>query len=142
MNRLSFAVAALIAVAVPASALDAGVRIVGHPSIGGTQVKRETLAAVYLNRAAVAPNGRSIVPVDQSAKSPVRASFSINVLAQPVAAVQVYWIKQISAGARPPVVKGSDAEVLAYVAATPGAIGYVSTATPIEADVRELHVID
>lgn len=137
-----FAVAlSLAALALPADAMDVGVRVIGHPAIGASQVKRSTLAAVYLNRAAQAPGGEMIVPVDQSAQSPVRATFSSGVLDKPVAAVRHFWALQIANGARPPVVKASDEEVVAYVAATPGAIGYVSAATPLDG-VKELRVID
>ena len=44
-----------------------------------------------------------------------------------IASVNSYWQQQVFSGrASPPVVKPSDAEVVAYVAATPGAIGYVA----------------
>ena len=38
--------------------------------------------------------------------------------------------------------KPSDAEVLAHVKATPGAIGYVDAATPTEDGVKELLIIE
>lgn len=137
-----FALAAALAVlAPPASALDSGVKVIGHPGLGTSQVKRATLAAVYLNRTALTPSGEAIVPVDQSAQSAVRATFSAGVLAQPVAAVRQFWAQQMSTGARPPAVRTSDAEVVAFVASTPGAIGYVAASTPLNG-VRELQVID
>jgi ABC-type phosphate transport system substrate-binding protein len=138
----SFAIAVTLAVmTLPALALDSGVKVIGHPDLGTSQVKRATLAAVYLNRQALAPSGEKIVPVDQSVQSPVRATFSAGVLAQPVAAVRRFWAEQMSLGARPPVVRTSDADVIAFVASTPGAIGYVAASAPLSG-VRELQVVD
>ncbi len=121
----------------------AEVKLVAHPSIGGTQIKREILSAVFLRQTSRWGNGVQIMPVDQSSQSPVRAAFSTSVLSQPVAAVQNYWARQISLGRlTPPPVKPSDAEVLAYVKATPGAIGYVDAGTATDAGVRELQIIE
>ena len=65
--------------------------------------------------------------------SPVRDSFSREVLGKSVPAVEQYWTQAIFSGrAVPPVEKRTDADVLAYVRETPGAIGYVSASTPTE----------
>ena len=62
----------------------------------------------------------------------------------PVAAALQYWQKQMfgSSPVRPPAVKGSDAEVIAFVAKTEGAVGYVSKAATLPAGVRAVVVID
>lgn len=133
---------AYLALALTAAAVDPGVRVITHPSLAGDQVKRQALAAAFLSRSGAWSNGLAIVPVDQSAQSSVRAAFSAGVLAQPVAAVQLHWVRRIASGARPPLVKVSDADVIAFVAATPGAVGYVSIAAPVDASVKELRVID
>lgn len=141
-SRLPFLALSLLLLAGSAAGA-AEVKLIGHPSIGGTQIKREVLSAVFLRQTSRWGNGVQIMPVDQSSQSPVRAAFSTSVLAQPVAAVQNYWARQISLGRlTPPPVKPSDAEVLAYVKATPGAIGYVDAATPTEDGVKELLIIE
>jgi len=43
---------------------------------------------------------------------------------------------------RPPLVLGSDEEVLAFVAANPGAIGYVSRGAATNEAVRVLTILD
>jgi len=124
-------------------AAGAEVKLIAHPSIGGTQIKREVLSAVFLRQTSRWGNGVQIMPVDQSSQSPVRAAFSTSLLSQPVAAVQNYWARQISLGRlTPPPVKPSDEEVLAFVKSTPGAIGYVAADTPTDAGVREIAVIE
>jgi len=43
---------------------------------------------------------------------------------------------------RPPAVRGSDAEVIAFVAKTEGAVGYVSKTATLPPVVRTIAVID
>jgi ABC-type phosphate transport system substrate-binding protein len=91
-----------------------------------TEVERAEVARFFLRQSLKWSDGQSVLPVDQSSRSAVRDAFSRLVLKQPLPAVDTYWQRQIASGrALPPPVKTSDAEVLAYVAATPGAIGYV-----------------
>jgi hypothetical protein len=88
-------------------------------------------------------SGGIAIPVDQSGTSPVRRSFSDAVLGMPVAAAVQYWQGQMFAGnrLRPPAVRGSDAEVIAFVAKTEGAVGYVSKAATLPPGVKAI-VID
>jgi ABC-type phosphate transport system substrate-binding protein len=86
-------------------------------------------------------NGVPVVPVDQSLRSPVRESFSRDVLNQTARETLNYWRQQITSGVRPPMVKETDAEVLQYVAETEGAIGYVSVGANVAgSDVKVLTV--
>jgi ABC-type phosphate transport system substrate-binding protein len=80
--------------------------------------------------------------VDQSVRSAVRRSFSNDVLQQNLVEVQVYWQRRMARGVTPPPVKASDGEILAYVASTPGAIGYVSPATPLPDSVKAVQIVD
>ena len=141
-NQIATFVLAGALIASPAAGAAAEVKLVVHPSVAGNQIKRETVSAVFLSRMTRWSDGRPIVAVDQSAQSPVRASFSNDVLKQPIPAVQAYWMQQIQSGkSRPPAVKTSDADVIAFVAANPGAIGYVAE-LPEGAAVKELAVVE
>jgi ABC-type phosphate transport system substrate-binding protein len=84
------------------------------------------------------------VPVDQSGTSPVRSAFSEAVLGMPVATAVQYWQKQMFAAnpLRPPAVRGSDAEVIAFVAKTQGGVGYVSKAAVLPPEVKAVAVIE
>jgi ABC-type phosphate transport system substrate-binding protein len=73
------------------------------------------------------PSNKGIAAVDLNADSATRAAFSRAVLRKSAAEVTSYWQQQIFSGrAVPPVVKKSDAEVVAFVEGNEGAIGYVS----------------
>ena len=141
MKKRFASVALGLLLAPAAGAADTTVKVVAHPAVPGTQIRRGTLADVFLGRTSRLANGQPIVPVDQSSQSSVRAAFSESVLAQPVAAVQAHWIREIHNRRRPPLTRGSDAEVMAFVAANRGAIGYVSNSTAIDAGVKEVQVI-
>jgi ABC-type phosphate transport system substrate-binding protein len=138
-----FAVVAVVGLSAgPAAAIqaDAPVRIVVHPQVKGAQVPRSTLAAIFLKQAPRWGDGVPVIPVDQSVKSPVRNLFSSRILNQPLMDVQIYWQRKMSAGITPPPVKVSDEDVLAFVASTPGAIGYVAAGTPIPDSVKAIEI--
>lgn len=134
--------ALVLAAAVPSPAADEFVVIV-HPSVAGTNVRRTDLAAVFL-KAARWGTGALAVPIDQSGTSAVRSAFSQAVLGMPVATAVQYWQRQMFQAhpVRPPAVKGTDAEVIAFVAKTEGAVGYVSKAATLPAGVKVIAVIE
>lgn len=119
--------------------------VIVHPSVTGARVKRVDLAAVFLKKASRWSGGGGIAePVDQSGTSPVRRAFSQAVIGQTVEQVVQYWQKQMFSAARtlPPAVKKSDAEVIAFVAKTAGAVGYVGAQTPLPPEVKRIEVVE
>ena len=140
---VGLAIAVLLALPVPSPCADDFVVIV-HASVAGANVRRADLAAVFLRTAGRWGGGATAVPVDQSGTSPVRNAFCQAVLGMPVATAVQYWQKQMFAASplRPPAVKGSDAEVIAFVAKTEGAVGYVSKAAVLPAGVKAIAVIE
>jgi len=120
----------------------AAFRVIVHPQVKGNEIPRAVLSAIFLKQALKWGDGRPVVPVDQSVQSSVRRVFSNEVLRQGIVEVQVYWQRKITAGLVPPPVKTSDDDVVAFVASTPGAIGYISTSTPLREGVREVVVVD
>jgi ABC-type phosphate transport system substrate-binding protein len=102
-------------------------------------LRRSEVSDLFLKKATRWPQGGAAAPVDQSLASPVRKAFSKVVLGRGVDAVQNYWQQQIFSGrAVPPHVKASDAEVVAFVQSTPGAIGYVSPNAVLNEEVKTL----
>jgi hypothetical protein len=92
------------------------------------ELQRDQVAAYFLRRRATWPSGARVDPVDLPPDSPARSAFSRDVLRRSPGAVSAYWVQEIFAGrSEPPEVKSSEASVVSYVAATPGAIGYVTT---------------
>ena len=101
-----------------------------------SSIKRQELARFFLKKTGRWNDGQGVIPVDQSAGSPVRSAFTRAVLAVEgmgqISAVQNFWLQQVYSGrSTPPTVKASDAEIVAFVASNPGAIGYVAAASAV-----------
>ena len=123
------------------TAADEGYQVIVHAASTVTEASRADVSRFFLRQSAKWADGKEVLPVDQSSRSTVRDAFSRGVLRQPLPAVESYWQRQIASGrALPPPVKTSDAEVLAYVAATPGAVGYVSGGLNLTPGVRPLRL--
>jgi ABC-type phosphate transport system substrate-binding protein len=131
-----------VAATAPVVFAEAPYRVIVHPQVKGTQMARASLSSIFLKQAPRWSDGRAVLPVDQSVRSSVRKSFSNDVLQQGIVEVQVYWQRRMSNGVTPPPVKASDEEVLLFVASTPGAIGYVSAATPLPDSVKTIDITD
>ena len=134
-------VAGATALAVLAGAAEAGdYKIVAHPSVPVSSLSRAAVSSYFLKKADRWPDGTPIVPVDQAPSSPLRASFTREIHDKSAEMISAYWQKQVFSGrAAPPSAKASDAEVLAYVRSTPGAIGYVSAGAST-AGVKEIRL--
>jgi hypothetical protein len=83
-----------------------------------------------------------VVPVDQSAKSVVRAAFSQDVLGLSVDAVQTHWTKSIHAGGSLPPVTASEEDVLRMVAKEKRMMGYVSAEAELPEGVKAIEIRD
>ena len=102
-----------------------------------TELARTNVSRWFLKQANTWPNGKVVVPLDQSSRSEVRAAFCIGIHRQSLAAIETYWQKQIFSGRTlPPFVKVGDAEVMSYVAGNANAIGYVSGSTALVPGVK------
>jgi ABC-type phosphate transport system substrate-binding protein len=132
--------AALALGSTPAVTAEARFRVIVHPQVKGSRISRGALTSIFLGQVAKWGDGSSVLPVDQSIRSSVRVSFSGDVLQQGLVEIQIYWQRRIASGATPPPVKPSDEEVVAYVASNPGAIGYVSVATPLPGSVKAIEI--
>jgi ABC-type phosphate transport system substrate-binding protein len=133
----------LCLVAGVASAQEAAYKVIVNAANPVALMKRDQIATLFLNRKTAWAHGPTGDAVDQSMTSKVREAFSIEVLGQPLLGIQNYWRKRlIEFREAPPLVKGSDEEVIAYVAKTPGGVGYVSAATTLPAGVKVVKVAD
>jgi ABC-type phosphate transport system substrate-binding protein len=108
-------------------------KLIVHPSVSVDSLAVSDVSQIFLKKGDKWPDGTEAVPIDQKVGSSVREAFSQAVHQKSAAAVDAYWQKRIFSGrGLPPVTQGSDAQVLAFVRATPGAVGYVSSGTPTE----------
>ena len=107
-----------------------------------SSLSRDQVSKMFLKKVTKWENGRKILPVDLASSSPVREKFSQDIHHRSVSAIKNYWQQQVFSGrSAPPPEKTSDAEVLDYIQANPGAIGYVSGSANVK-EVKVLQVED
>ena len=126
---------------VPAAGAESAYRVIVHSQVKGSQIPRATLSSIFLKQAPRWGDGLPVQPVDQSLRSRIRQSFVADVLQQPMVEVQIFWSRKMATGVTPPPVKQTDQDVVAFVAATQGAIGYVSPGIPLPESVREIAIV-
>lgn len=111
---------------------------VGNPV---TELARAEVSRWFLKQSLRWPDGKVVVPLDQSSRSEVRAAFSLGIHKQPLPAIESYWQKQMFTGRIvPPFVKVGDAEVMSWVAANSAAIGYVSASATLTSGVKAVKI--
>lgn len=126
----------------PGSAQAPGFRVIAHPDVPVERIDAGTLSEIFLKKTERWDDGSRIFPVDQVESAPVREAFSRRVHRRSVPAIKAYWQQRIFSGREvPPPEKTSDREVVEFVRATPGSIGYVSHGTPLQG-VETVEVVD
>jgi ABC-type phosphate transport system substrate-binding protein len=112
------------------------IKLVANAAVDVVELPAATVARIFLKQEKKVGAGAAS-PVDQSKAAPPRVAFSTEILGRNVNAVETYWQQQVFSGKdTPPDAKASDEEVLAYVKATPGAIGYVSANAAVPSGVK------
>ncbi len=125
------------------SASAADFKVVVNASNAVGSLGAAALQRLFLKKDTRWVGGEAVDPVDQSAKSPVRAAFTTQVHGKDVGSVKSYWQKQIFSGrGTPPPEMPSDAEVLAYVRSHVGAVGYVASDVAVGDGVKVVKVAD
>jgi ABC-type phosphate transport system substrate-binding protein len=106
-----------------------------------TSIKKDRANGLFLKRITRWENGSPVVPVNLDRTSATREAFSRAVHGKSVSAIESNWQQQIFAGREaPPAQRNGDADVLAFVRANPGAIGYVSENASLGADVKAVPI--
>jgi len=136
MRPLLAAVACLaLAAALPAAADD--FKVIVHPENPATEVTAAQLSRLFLKKTLRWEDGTAAQPVEPATPR-LRERFALSVHERSVNAVRAYWNQVIFSGRDvPPIEKPGDAEVVAFVRASRGAVGYVSAG----ADVTGLKVL-
>jgi ABC-type phosphate transport system substrate-binding protein len=102
-------------------------KLVINPANPTASLPRAEVARLFLKKTTAWPDGTAALVVDQERGSPVRQAFSLDVHQKNADAVAAYWQTAVFSGRDvPPAIAKSDAEVLAFVRANRGAVGYVS----------------
>ncbi len=116
----------LIVLLAAAAAYGAEIKIVANPSVGAGAVSGEELKAVFLATKTSLSDGSHVEPVLIKGGA-THEAFVKTYLGKTEAALETYYRSLVftGKGSMPKTVAG-DAEVVAYVAKTKGAVGYVS----------------
>ena len=133
----------VIASAIPAIAAGQDFTVVINVANSTTSISKDNLSKCFMKQANTYTwiSGQTVVPVDQAASSDTRKVFSKEIHGRDVSAVKSFWQRQIFSGRQvPPPEKASDEEVLAFVRANPGAVGYVSSSADIGSGVKVLEI--
>ncbi|NKF22822.1 hypothetical protein [Solimonas marina] len=117
------------------------IAVIVAPSEAGARIDADDLALIFRRKRQYWPDGTRIEPANLAADDPLRLAFSRAVLGAAPAALENYWNEQYFRGIRPPYVLASPAAMLRFVAATPGAIGYVRSCAA-SADVAVIGYLD
>lgn len=105
-------------------------------SVGG-----ELLSGLFLKRVTQWDGGLPAQPVDLTPDSPVRSSFSQQIHHKATPAVKAYWQQMIFSGREvPPPEKPSPRDVVAFVSANRGGVGYVPAGTALSPGVKTVDV--
>jgi len=134
------AVVALLLVGSATPARAQGYKVIVNASNPTTKLSRQEVAALFLKKTDRWSSGAAAQPIDLAEGVATRDVFSKQVLGKSLATVRAYWNQMVFSGRSvPPPFKPNDADIVAYVRSTPGAIGYVSAGAEVK-DVKVLVV--
>jgi TonB family protein len=130
-SKILLVVAGLISSG-PANALADGVKVIANLSVRADNVSATDLKRVFLEEKNSLADGTHVEPVLEK-NGPVHEAFLQEYLGRTDDDLRAYYRTLVFTGrGSMPKELGSDAEVVAYVARTRGAIGYVSGAASLE----------
>jgi len=117
---------------------DDAFKVIVNPENKATAVDRDFLRDAYLKKTQEWGDGKTIKPVDLASKFPQRDRFTHDVIGKSPSQLKSYWNQQIFSGKGvPPPEADSTTEVIDYVLANPGAVGYV----PVNVDAGRAKVV-
>jgi ABC-type phosphate transport system substrate-binding protein len=106
-----------------------------------SELPADEVSKMFLKKTNRWAGGEAVIPVDLPEQSAVRAAFSTEVHKRQTTAVKAYWQKMIFSGREvPPPEKSSLAELVAFVRANRGAIGYVPAGFEAGSGIKVLKV--
>jgi hypothetical protein len=125
MKRALLVLTAMLGLTAASPVSTADFKVVANPSVKASEISADDLKSVFLATKTSLPDGSQVEPV--LAKSGPAHEALLKDLGKTEAALTTYYRSLVFTGkASMPKSLDSDAEVVAYVAKTKGAIGYVS----------------
>jgi ABC-type phosphate transport system substrate-binding protein len=126
MRNLKWCV--LAALALGASAANAEVVVIVNPKNAAASLSAEQISALYLGNTTTFPDGSNAALADQPEAAGIRGDFYQKATGRSSAQAKATWARLTFTGkATPPKELKSDAEVKAWVASDPKAIGYIDS---------------
>ncbi len=105
----------------------ADLKVIANPSVGASSISADELKGVFLGTKTSLSDGSRVEPVLEKG-GPTHDAFVKEYLGKTDAALQTYYRSLVFTGkGSMPKTLGADSDVVADVARTKGAIGYVST---------------
>ena len=96
-------------------------------SANGAAIDESDIARIFLGKVKTFSTGDKVTLVNLKFKEATRNEFEKKVLKKSSSQVKAYWSKLMFSGkGKPPKELASDKDILNFVAANPGAIGYVA----------------
>lgn len=125
INRRIFPAIAILAAVSAAKLLAADVVIIANPGVSASTVSADELKAIFLLTKSSLSDGSRAEPVLEKGGA-AHDAFLSQYLGKTDAALQTYYRSLVFTGkGSMPKMLASDAEVVAYIAKTKGALGYV-----------------
>jgi ABC-type phosphate transport system substrate-binding protein len=135
--RVLLLVMLVLGLASTSIAAEEGFKIIVHPDNRVDAVDRDFLRDAFLKKATEWKGGTTIHPIDLSAKQAVRDKFRERILRKTPSQLKKYWSQQIFSGKGVPPPEAAPDDVIEYVLANKGAVGYL----PASADPGKAKVI-
>ncbi len=109
-----------------------GFKVIVNSANAVSELSTSEVSNIFLKKSKKFPAGDVATPVDHAKGSAMRAAFSKSAHGRAASAVDTYWQQQIFGGGEtPPPTKANDEEVVNFVKANSGAIGYVSAGASV-----------
>jgi hypothetical protein len=125
MKHIQILYMAALCVCAASSARAADLKVIANSSVAASSVSADELKGVFLATKTSLGDGSHVEPVLEKG-GPTHEAFVKEYLGKTDAALQTYYRSLVFTGkGSMPKILGGDAEVVAYVAKTKGAIGYV-----------------
>lgn len=129
MKHMKFdrlALLALLVVSALAVTAQAGVVIIANPGVAGDSVSGSELQKIFLGKTTSWPDGTAAKPAVVK-NGPVTEEFIKTFVRKSPSQFKTFWKKAMFSGTgTPPAELKTEADMVAFVAGTPGAVGYVS----------------
>lgn len=120
-----------------------GYKVIVNSGVSFTQLSKDEVQRIMMKKTSKFSDGTKADPVDLHPDSPVREAFSQDVLGRSTSGIKNFWQRQIFSGKNvPPPELPSDADVIAFVSANPGGLGYVSEGAQVGSSVKVVTLVE